>query len=82
MNHVCRIIENKKSFISLMRKESLLMNHIHWMTGTAWNLGLYCLSVGKQTEGSHLFHVLNKVNNAHLNRSTISLFITLAFKCS
>ncbi|CEI96008.1 hypothetical protein RMCBS344292_10179 [Rhizopus microsporus] len=39
------------------------MNHIEWMRGTAWNLGLYCLSAGKITEGTRLFCVLTKLSS-------------------
>ncbi|CEG78852.1 hypothetical protein RMATCC62417_13392 [Rhizopus microsporus] len=63
------------------------MNHIEWMRGTAWNLGLYCLSVGKTIEGTRLFCVLNKLSSIFENmdqctqeQRLIHVFMTLCSK--
>lgn len=38
-----------------------LMNDLEWMLQTSWNLGLFCFSAGRHTEGMCLFDVISEV---------------------
>lgn len=39
----------------------ILMNDLEWLLQTSWNLGLYCFSAGRNSEGMGLFDVISKV---------------------
>ncbi|KAL7333968.1 sporulation-specific protein 22 [Mucor circinelloides] len=38
-----------------------LMNDLEWMLQTSWNLGLFCFSAGRHTEGMCLFDVISEL---------------------
>ncbi|KAK4516313.1 uncharacterized protein ATC70_011283 [Mucor velutinosus] len=38
-----------------------LMTDLEWMLQTSWNLGLFCFSAGKNTEGMRLFDVISEL---------------------
>lgn len=39
----------------------IFMNDLEWLLQTSWNLGLYCFSAGRNSEGIILFDVISKV---------------------
>ncbi|PHZ15442.1 uncharacterized protein RHIMIDRAFT_272589 [Rhizopus microsporus ATCC 52813] len=63
IRRVCQIIGRNRDYLCTCSQDKVFMNHIEWMKGTVWNLGLYCLSVGKMIEGTRLFCVLNKLTS-------------------
>ncbi|CEG70756.1 hypothetical protein RMATCC62417_06595 [Rhizopus microsporus] len=87
IRRVCQIIGRNRDYLRTCSQDKVFMNHIEWMRGTAWNLGLYCLSAGKTTEGTRLFCVLNKLSSIFENmdqytqeQRLIHVFMTLCSK--
>lgn len=51
-------------FISRVKDNKVnckLMNDLEWMLQTPWNLGLFCFSAGRNSEGMWLFDVISEV---------------------
>jgi hypothetical protein len=43
------------------KTNQIFMNDLEWLLQTSWNLGLYCFSAGRNSEGIILFDVISKV---------------------
>jgi hypothetical protein len=61
---VCRILDEGIDIVQ--QDNQVLMHDLKWMLQTAWNLGLFCFSSGRNDEGTRLFDVINKVSSYHI----------------
>ncbi|KAI9278004.1 hypothetical protein BY458DRAFT_554021 [Sporodiniella umbellata] len=81
IEHVCRFMENQKVLIKKTKLTDILTNHTCWISSTLWNLGLYCLSVGKQDEGTRMFHILRQYHFLFTSNKTLETKLVWTFIC-